>query len=418
MTCSGTDAFRVDAHWDYNDGDVLSGCFEDSGQLAIDSELPVFTMGGVKKVGQPAIYAHNSSSAGHHVWNFGVRTDDASLIVWYCTDAISEDAFVLGHPANVRQWDCWDADDQGQANEHSVTTSCGCKGVPPSPAASLTPAPEPDIGLTSLSYVSSDEGVASCTSTDSFRIDAVIDYADEDNLHGCYQSSGQVVTSNLLPIFTVRGEDEREQPAVFAYNPSSVGHDVWTIGLWDSSGSLIGGYCIDAYSEDAHVLGHPTNVLRWDCWDEDDQAHTNVEFVVSTCGCDGSTFRTRPATPAPEASRAPSTLAPETRVAPAQEGSRDVVLQAMPLKPSQGALETLEPSPSSALGTLESSPSYDIPSYESTASQTASPMGVLVGGVATGLFVAGALVTAFVSKTRPRRMSNACIQSRDPEKSL
>lgn len=52
--------------------------------------------------------------------------------------------------------------------------------------------------------------------------------------------------------------------------PSHCGtQDVWTIGLWDSSGLLIGGYCMDARSEDAHALGHTTNVLRWNCWDED-----------------------------------------------------------------------------------------------------------------------------------------------------
>lgn len=33
---------------------------------------------------------------------------------------------------------------------------------------------------------------------------------------------------------------------------------------------------MDARSEDAHALGHTTNVLRWNCWDEDVEVLRNV----------------------------------------------------------------------------------------------------------------------------------------------
>lgn len=41
-------------------------------------------------------------------------------------------------------------------------------------------------------------------------------------------------------------------------------------------------------------------------------------------------------------------------------------------------------------------------------------MGMVVGGVAAGPFVAGAVMASFMSKTS-RTMSTPCIQSRDPE---
>lgn len=65
MTCSGAESFRADVLIDYDDGQVLSGCYVYVGFTESTSLLPIFSIGGGNETGQPAIFAYNSSSLGH-----------------------------------------------------------------------------------------------------------------------------------------------------------------------------------------------------------------------------------------------------------------------------------------------------------------------------------------------------------------
>ncbi|CAM9616428.1 unnamed protein product [Ectocarpus sp. 6 AP-2014] len=309
MACSGAESFRADVLIDYGDGQVLSGCYAYYGQVESTSLLPIYSIGGGNETGQPAIFAYNSSSLGHAVWTFGRWVNGGRLQnEWYCEDANWEDARLLAHPTNVRQWDCWNDVDQARTNEDYVSTTCGC-----------TATPSPTSPSTSSTSISSSDGAGtpedSCSRNDSFLAGVFIDYGDGEVLNGCYENSGE--ESSQLPIFTVGGVDEAGQPAIFASYSSTFGHSVWNFGMWTTGGALIVWYCMDANAGDAHELGHPTSVSQWDCWDEDDQAHTNANYATTRCGCEGTPSPTAPLTPSPVTPLTPApnnlgTLAPTT----------------------------------------------------------------------------------------------------------
>lgn len=65
MTCSVVDSFHADVLIDYDDGQVLSGCYEYHGLYEATSMLPIFSISAGNETGQPAIFAYNSISVGH-----------------------------------------------------------------------------------------------------------------------------------------------------------------------------------------------------------------------------------------------------------------------------------------------------------------------------------------------------------------
>ncbi|CBJ32699.1 hypothetical protein Esi_0357_0013 [Ectocarpus siliculosus] len=224
--------------------------------------------------------------------------------------------------------------------------------------------------------------MTSCSYTDSFRLEADIDYVFEDygevsSPDGCYQESINSPVESGEAVSAFYSDGGLSDYEYFFRTYEFDDDEVWVIATYLDD--TFNTRCID-YDLNDYTTLHPTEVLYWAC-EDDDGGYTDFSATISTiCGCN---------TPAPTA--APTTPAPTA--APATPG-----LTATPGPTPNG----LTPAPRTLMDTSSPTRAPEVvstPPPVSTTSDEAAPAGEVAGGVVAGVVVVVAIVLAALFKT-------------------
>ncbi|CAN0146245.1 unnamed protein product [Ectocarpus sp. 8 AP-2014] len=260
--------------------------------------------------------------------------------------------------------------------------------------------------------------MTSCSYTDSFRLEADIDYVFEDygevsSPNGCYEESISYPLESGEAMDHFYSDGYLYDYEYFFRTDEIDEDDVWVIATYRDD--TFNTRCID-YEKNDYITLHPTEVLYWAC-EDDDGGYTDFSATISTiCGCHTPAPTAAPTTPPPTAvpatpdptaapatpdpTAAPATpdptaapTTPDPTTAPATPG-----LTATPGPTPNG----LTPAPRTLMDT--SSPTRapegaSTPPPVSTTSDEAAPAGEVAGGVVAGVVVVVAVVLAALFKT-------------------
>eukprot|EP00752_Nemacystus_decipiens_P005791 g5239.t1 len=161
--------------------------------------------------------------------------------------------------------------------------------------------------------------MATCSDGDSFYVDADATYEDLGTMNGCYQDAGG--TFNLETAYFRDGDDESDgTPLVYASDLYTT-DPIWVLAHHDTVEELFIIRCRDADEQEASTL-HPTEVVQWNCANEEDFEFTLLDYATATCGCPSSSpyssysYSTSSVRPTPEPT-SPSTPEPTSPTTPA-----------------------------------------------------------------------------------------------------
>ncbi|CAN0152780.1 unnamed protein product [Ectocarpus sp. 6 AP-2014] len=264
--------------------------------------------------------------------------------------------------------------------------------------------------------------MTTCSNTDSFRLEADIDYIYDDygeveSPDGCYEEPvyDPVESGEAASEFYSNGirSDYEYFFKMYVYQDAELA-EVWGIATYVEG--ITNTRCIDYYLNEYTTL-HPTEVIYWACEDDDGGfSYKTLSATISTvCGCDTPAPTAAPttppptpgpATPDPSAARAtpdptaaPTTPLPAAASAPAPSAVSSTPAPAAAPGPTPDGL-TLAPrtltytfSPTRAPEVASSPPPV------STTSDEAAPAGEVAGGVVAGVVVVVAVVLAALFKT-------------------
>ncbi|CAN0068974.1 unnamed protein product [Ectocarpus sp. 4 AP-2014] len=192
-----------------------------------------------------------------------------------------------------------------------------------------------------------------CTEGDSFTVDSDVTYENSLSFSGCYEARAEPWGIYDGTAYFLDGEEVGGTPGVFPSEYLDDEHGVWALGYYTTDGTFTR-RCKDADEEDTSTL-HPTDILQWDCKEDDDPDETSLypdedAAVTITCGCDSPTTSPTPS-PTPFLTFSPTS-----------------------------------PSPTSPSPTTPSPPS-------------STPVGAIAGGAVVGVVVVGSAILAILFRT-------------------